>query len=78
MVIFLSAAPGVVFSGTERGAKGTVGPGAISPVGELVTAAASEAYVRTPDGLEVQVFENSRMGLSDLRDKPDPLREGRK
>jgi len=57
----------------EGGAKSAVGPGAISPVGELVTAAASEAYFRTPDGLEVQAFENSSMGLSDLRASQEGL-----
>jgi len=54
----------------QGAARSAVSPGTVSPIdaqGELTTAAASEAFVHTPDGLEVQVFENSRMGLSDLR-----------
>lgn len=39
----------------------------ISPDGEFITAPQSEARLRTPSGLEIGVFEKSRMSLAGLR-----------
>jgi hypothetical protein len=39
----------------------------IAPDGEVITAPQSEARLRTPSGLEIGVFEKSRMSLAGLR-----------
>ncbi|HEX3852912.1 MAG TPA: FecR domain-containing protein [Polyangiaceae bacterium] len=48
----------------------TLAPGAaqaVSPAGELVTAAKSEASVTAVNGLELKLFENTRVALAELR-----------
>jgi hypothetical protein len=54
----------------QGGSRITLAPGArqaVSPEGELVTAENSEASVTAVNGLELKLFENTRVALADLR-----------